>query len=182
MSSEIPDQPGRSHVWPDEITSDGVEINWHTRKVISHWDYPKILWDHLRLWRTRQQDQVVTVVTHFNWETIVALAVGSTTLGAFVQAIAAELGKRTVEGVPKTIRVVVRYAKRFWRKKLVSAEVKTEVGDITATLIVTSDLPDEARLALLDLDFSDPGLNGKTLSWNIQAGVWELKRDSLSLG
>lgn len=41
-----------------------------------------------------------------------------------------------------------------------------------ALVVVTDDLPDEARLALLDLDVTAPELRGKLLRWDEAAGEW----------
>ncbi|MGY1944447.1 hypothetical protein [Nocardia asiatica] len=41
-----------------------------------------------------------------------------------------------------------------------------------AAILVTADLPDEARLALLDLDPTDPALHGKVLGWDTGRQQW----------
>jgi hypothetical protein len=105
-----------------------------------------------------------------------AIVVGSSTLGAFVQAIASELGKRTVESVPKTVYTFVLYVRRRWGRRRVSIQVTTQVGEVRTALEFNDNLPDEARLALLDLDFTKPELSGKVLHWNSQREIWEAKR------
>jgi hypothetical protein len=45
-------------------------------------------------------------------------------------------------------------------------------GGATAIIVVTEDTPDEARLALLDLDVTAPELRGKLLRWDETAGEW----------
>jgi hypothetical protein len=102
-----------------------------------------------------------------------AIAVGSSTLSAFVQSIAAELGRRTVESTSKKVHVFVTSIHRRWRKELVKVEITTEAQEVTTVLEFTNNLPDEARVALLDLDFTNPDLNGKKLHWNAKKGVWE---------
>jgi hypothetical protein len=42
----------------------------------------------------------------------------------------------------------------------------------TAIIIVTDDLPDEARLALIDLDVTAKDLRGKTFRWDNEATAW----------
>ena len=37
---------------------------------------------------------------------------------------------------------------------------------------VNEDLPDEARLALLDLDVESDVIRGQRLRWNVQVGAW----------
>ncbi|WP_280246698.1 MULTISPECIES: hypothetical protein [Nocardia] len=41
-----------------------------------------------------------------------------------------------------------------------------------AAILVTADLPDEARLALLDLDPTNPALHGKVLGWDTERQQW----------
>lgn len=41
-----------------------------------------------------------------------------------------------------------------------------------ATLVITSDTPDEARLALLDLDVTADDLRGRNLRWDSQSKTW----------
>ena len=41
-----------------------------------------------------------------------------------------------------------------------------------ATLVITASTPDEARLALLDLDVTAEGLRGKLLRWDDNAMAW----------
>ncbi|WP_280493238.1 hypothetical protein [Nocardia asiatica] len=41
-----------------------------------------------------------------------------------------------------------------------------------AAILVTADLPDEARLALLDLDPTEPALHGKVLGWDTGRQQW----------
>jgi hypothetical protein len=44
--------------------------------------------------------------------------------------------------------------------------------DEAATVVVTRNLPDEARLALLDLDVTAEDLRGKVLRWSRKDEVW----------
>jgi hypothetical protein len=47
-------------------------------------------------------------------------------------------------------------------------------GDPVATVIeVDEDLPDEARLALLDLDVGNDVVRGHRLRWDAQARAWQ---------
>ena len=45
-------------------------------------------------------------------------------------------------------------------------------GDAAATVVVTGDLPDEARLALLDLDVTADAVRGKVLRWDDSVSAW----------
>lgn len=42
----------------------------------------------------------------------------------------------------------------------------------SAAIVITSDTPDEARLALLDLDVTAEELRGKVLRWDEKARAW----------
>lgn len=44
--------------------------------------------------------------------------------------------------------------------------------DAAATLVITSDTPDEARLAVLDLDVTAEDVRGRLLRWDAKAGTW----------
>lgn len=41
-----------------------------------------------------------------------------------------------------------------------------------AAILVTADLPDEARLALLDLDPTEAAMHGKVLGWDVEGQQW----------
>ena len=45
-------------------------------------------------------------------------------------------------------------------------------GKEAAMIVVTHDLPDEARLALIDLDFSAEAVRGRVLRWDAEAAAW----------
>lgn len=81
---------------------------------------------------------------------------------AFLEALA----KRHADGVADLVR------ERF-RKKGTTTELQIGVDDGSATtVIVTGDLPDEARLALLDLDVTAYELRGKLLRWDRATSAW----------
>ncbi|WP_225728779.1 MULTISPECIES: hypothetical protein [unclassified Nocardia] len=90
---------------------------------------------------------------------------------AFLEALA----KRTAEsvaGMPGKLR------QRWFRRPTQNTgtdELSTviDIGDAnSAAILVTADLPDEARLALLDLDPTAPSLHGKVLGWNVELQQW----------
>jgi hypothetical protein len=58
--------------------------------------------------------------------------------------------------------------------------ILTAGEDVAASIFVTGDLPDEARLALLDLDLTDEHLRGKVLGWSAEKQAW-LPSDAESL-
>ena len=41
-----------------------------------------------------------------------------------------------------------------------------------AVLVITEDTPDEARLAVLDMDVTAPDVRGRELVWDAAAGAW----------
>jgi hypothetical protein len=48
-----------------------------------------------------------------------------------------------------------------------------EASDAITIVELEKDLPDEAKLALLDLDFTGVAMNGRRLRWSAQAQAWE---------
>lgn len=48
--------------------------------------------------------------------------------------------------------------------------------------MVTADLPDEARLALLDLDVTADDVCGKELRWDTASNTWTVRQDADSSG
>ena len=55
--------------------------------------------------------------------------------------------------------------------KKTEAEIGADDGS-TAKIVVTADMPDEARLALVDLDVTDDAVRGKLLRWDGSASEW----------
>ena len=45
-------------------------------------------------------------------------------------------------------------------------------GDAAAKLVITKDTPDEARLAVLDLDVTAEEVRGRDLRWDAEAQAW----------
>jgi hypothetical protein len=93
----------------------------------------------------------------------VALGAGSVIFAkAFIEALGRNAGESAAK-LPKRVRQLVRTHKRRNGKL---EEHISAASPITAIIIVTADLPDEARLALLDLDVTAEELRGKLLRWN----------------
>jgi hypothetical protein len=102
-------------------------------------------------------------------EATVALA---TAAAIFSKAFLETLGSRagdSIANLPKHVRDLVRKNRhdRGTREIHVSGE-----GEATAIVVVTAKLPDEARLALLDLDVTAEELRGKMLRWNSAQSAW----------
>jgi hypothetical protein len=102
------------------------------------------------------------------WEMALAFALGNFSL-AFIQA----LGQRAADGTAKLPKKVADLVQKRVRKKGKPDEYQVGVNDgSAATIVVTEDLPDEARLALLDLDITADDLLGKLLRWDADAEAW----------
>lgn len=101
---------------------------------------------------------------------MVALA---SAIAIFGKAYLETLGNRAGEGtvnLPKKIKDLVRTRIRKDGRPD-EYHIAMKDGDV-ATVIFTRGLPDEARLALLDLDPTAPELCGKELRWDQAAGTW----------
>ena len=99
---------------------------------------------------------------------VLAFMVGNFS-SAFIQA----LGQRAAGGAAKLPRRVADLACKYVRKKGRPDEVRIGVdGGSAATVIITAKTPDEARLALLDLDVTAPELRGKELRWDPTTAAW----------
>lgn len=88
---------------------------------------------------------------------------------AFIQALGQRAGN-SVANAPKQVSDLVR--KRVKPKGKPEEIHISAKGDATATIVVTADTPDEARLALLDLDVTAEDLRGKPLRWDPVASAW----------
>jgi len=85
----------------------------------------------------------------------------------FAKAFLETLGKRAGDGLADLL------VKTRIRRKGEPGEAQIEVDDgSAATIAITEDTPDEARLALLDLDITDDALRGKLLRWDGSASAW----------
>ena len=88
------------------------------------------------------------------------------TASVYSKAFLEALAKRHADGLTDLVR------ERF-RKNGKQHEVLIGVeGGASATMIVTEDLPDEARLALLELDVTAVELRGRVLRWDDTAQAW----------
>jgi hypothetical protein len=93
---------------------------------------------------------------------VVLIAAAANYVTVFMQTLA----KHNAEALIEAVRT------RFRGKgKGLEIVVGTE-DDAAATLVITSNLPDEARLALLDLDVTAEEVRGKILRWDSDAKVW----------
>jgi hypothetical protein len=98
-------------------------------------------------------------------------AVATTTLafvlGNFSAAFMQALGQRAADGATKLPKRVGDLVRTRVRRKGKPDEYHIGVDDSSAaTIAITEDTPDEARLALLDLDVTDDAVRGKVLRWD----------------
>jgi hypothetical protein len=97
----------------------------------------------------------------------------ATAVAIYSKAFLETLGKRTADGVADSPKRVGDLVRRRIRRKGEIVERHISTGDERAAIIVvTDDLPDEARLALLDLDVTDEAVRGKLLRWDSNASAW----------
>jgi hypothetical protein len=93
--------------------------------------------------------------------------------GQFCAAFFQALGQRAADSAVK----LPKRATSLLRKRI-RRQGKPDVyhiglkGDVSATVVVTWDLSDEARLALIDLDVTAQELRGKLLRWDDKAVAW----------
>jgi hypothetical protein len=94
---------------------------------------------------------------------LLALA-GAVTI--YSKAFLETLAKRHADGFAELLN------KRFRKNgKKAEAEIGVEDGSI-ATIAIMADTPDEARLALLDLDVTADAVRGKVLRWDSNTSAW----------
>ena len=84
----------------------------------------------------------------------------------YSKAFLETLAKHNAEGLIEAVRT------RF-RKNGKATELLVGPDDgAAATLVITSDTPDEARLAVLDLDVTAEDVRGQHLRWDPEAETW----------
>lgn len=85
-----------------------------------------------------------------------------TAIAVYSKAFVEALAKRHADGLADRLRT-----RRRWR------EVRIGLPDgESATIVITAGMPDEARLALLDLDVTADEVRGNLLRWDSSASVW----------
>ena len=105
-------------------------------------------------------------------EVAVAAFILASIYGPFVTAFCTELGKRSGGSAADwAARIRVRPRGKVGEK---ADQVELSLaGDGSAVVVILeSELPDEARLALLDLDIKDPSFQGKSLGWDTESESW----------
>jgi hypothetical protein len=98
--------------------------------------------------------------------------------GNFSSAFLQALGERTAGGVAELSKTGMKKLIKRLSPKRVRREGQPDEyhiglgGGATATIVVTENTPDEARLALLDLDVTAEEVRGKELRWDKAAEEW----------
>jgi hypothetical protein len=85
---------------------------------------------------------------------------------AYSKAFVETLAKNNADWLSETVRFRYRKSGKV-REALVGADSRA-----AASLVITSDTPDEARLALLDLDVTAEELRGQNLRWDADSKAW----------
>ena len=91
------------------------------------------------------------------------LAVAAIYSKAFLETLAKHNAEALMDAVHRRIRI----RKHIAREVLIGPE-----DGSAAILVITSDTPDEARLALLDLDVTADELHGELLRWDDDTLTW----------
>jgi hypothetical protein len=87
-------------------------------------------------------------------------------IAIYSKAFLETLAKHNAEALIEAVRA------RF-RKNGKATELLVGPGDgAAATLVITSDTPDQARLAVLDLDVTAEDVRGQFLRWDAEAETW----------
>jgi hypothetical protein len=108
---------------------------------------------------------------------LIALA---TATAVFSKAFLETLGGRAGDGVanlPRRVQDLMRTCHRR-KKERYDCLIGTQSHEAAARILITADLPDEARLALLDLDVAAEDLRGKLLWWDSTTAIWSPTRAS----
>ena len=125
---------------------------------------------------TRREDSRMTIdeIKHDDYTTAREIplweaAIAAGTLGPFVTAFCTELGKRL--GGAAADRVSQVHLRRK-RRDPTKADLFVEFDDSVTVLELEEGLPDEAKLALLDLDMNAESIRGQRLRWNVEEQAW----------
>ncbi|WP_378739147.1 hypothetical protein [Nocardia brasiliensis] len=107
-----------------------------------------------------------------DWSAFTALAPLAAVYGkAFLERLAERTADGVMDAPGKLRRRWLRRRRPGSRTPDIAAVLETEDGR-GAAILVTADLPDEARLALLDLNPADPALRGRILGWDNDLRQW----------
>ncbi|MGO9193594.1 MAG: hypothetical protein ACLP8X_34805 [Streptosporangiaceae bacterium] len=125
--------------------------------------------DELMALKAEFESRGIQIHNSATTEQMVFVFIAGNFSSAFIQA----LGHRAAGGAAKLPRRAADLVCRHVRKKGRPDEYRIGVdGGSAATIVITAKTPDEARLALLDLDITAPELHGKELRWDPATAAW----------
>ena len=104
-----------------------------------------------------------------SWVETAGVAATTAAVFPYVQGIASELGRRTAV---RAVSGRLRFRGKGPRALVESAEIELHGDEATTTIVLTGEMSDDAKLALLDLDLESDKVKGKTMKWDSEAGSW----------
>jgi hypothetical protein len=160
----VTDQASNADPKPGVVSADAVAANGSKLRILNIVDLETV---ELRRARV-EADEVLTGAAN-----AYEIAVAAYAVGIFSKAFLETLGKRAADGAADLPRRAGELVRRSVRRKDETVEVHIGTGDDrAAVIVVTEDLPDEARLALLDLDVTADEVRGNVLHWNTALSAW----------
>lgn len=119
--------------------------------------------DELMAMKAAYAARGIRIYNSVPWEVVGPLLAG---VAIYSKAFLETLAKHNAEALIDAVQTRIRKNGKT-RELLVGPQDGT-----AATLVITASTPDEARLALLDLDVTAEGLRGKLLRWDDNAMAW----------
>ena len=114
-------------------------------------------------------DEECVEIGSFTGDIVVVAAAVTIFCKAFLETLGQRAGESAAK-IPKSMRDLIR---KHVRRGRGADEYHIGLGKgASAIIVVTEDLPDEARLALLDLDVTAKDVRGKLLRWDPEEAVW----------
>jgi hypothetical protein len=118
--------------------------------------------DELTAFKAEYQAREIPIFNSAPTDLLILAAAVSPYLRAFLEA----LGKSHADALTDAVRTRFR-KKGNDRELLIGPD-----DDAAAKLVITKDTPDEARLALLDLDVTADDVRGHYLRWDDETKTW----------
>ena len=143
--------------------SPGVTLDDDALRALLDRPFTELTTDELMALNAAYAARGFRIVNSVLWEVIAPLMAATT---IYSKAFLETLGKHNVEALMDAVRTRIRKNGKT-RELLVGPE-----DGAAATLVITASTPDEARLALLDLDVTAEDVRGKLLRWDEEAMAW----------
>lgn len=149
--------------------SPGIVLDDDALNAILERPFTELSVDELMAMKAAYAARGIRIVNSASPEQVVLAFIAGNFCSAYIQALAQRAESR-VANLPKQVSDLVR--KRIKRKGQ-PEEIHISAGDeATATIALTASTPDEAWLALLDLDVTGEDMRGKVLRWDNDAMTW----------